>query len=272
MSLIELKGASVQYQGTIALQPTDLRIGRGEFCVLLGPSGAGKSTLLRAINGLVPMSAGQVQAGEDTIASPRDWRMLRRHAAMVFQQHQLIGRLGVLDNVLIGRLGHHGVLRSLLPWPPADRRLALQCLARVGLLEHAMKRADQLSGGQQQRVGLARALAQEPQVLLADEPVASLDPHTAEQVMTLLAEVCRDQGIAALVSLHQVGLARRFAERVIGLRAGRVVFDAPVGDLDDAAVSRIYGFHDTAAQAPEEVQADNPMPLCTSFMTQGVFS
>ena len=143
------------------------------------------------------------------------------------------------------------LFRSLIQGRPYAecRERALAMLGKVGLEGREEGRPNALSGGQQQRVAIARALVNEPQVLLADEPVASLDPHTAEQVMTLLAEVCRDQGIAALVSLHQVGLARRFAERVIGLRAGRVVFDAPVGDLDDAAVSRIYGFHDRSERA-----------------------
>ena len=154
-------------------------------------------------------------------------RAHRRRTGMVFQQHQLIGRLSVLANVLTGRLGYHSGLRTLLPFSAAEKRLALAAIERVGLLDHALRRADQLSGGQQQRVGIARALAQQPAIVLADEPVASLDPATAERVLALLHRICREDGITAVVSLHQLEFARRFADRIVGLARGEVVFDGP---------------------------------------------
>ena len=164
--------------GTRALQRTSLSFGHGKFTVLLGSSGAGKSTLLRCLNGLVRPSAGHVLApGVGDIAHAQALRLHRRQTGMVFQQHHLIGRLSVLDNVLTGRLGYHSAVKTLLPWTRAERALALAAIDRVGLIEQALKRADQLSGGQQQRVGVARALVQAPRFLLADEPVASLDPR-----------------------------------------------------------------------------------------------
>jgi phosphonate transport system ATP-binding protein len=182
-------------------------------------------------------------------------RAHRRATGMVFQQHQLIGRVSVLGNVLTGRLGYHSGLRTLLPFGAAEKRLALEALERVGLLEKALERADRLSGGQQQRVGIARALVQRPRLILADEPVASLDPATALRVMELLHGICRADGLTAIVSLHQVDLARRFGERIVGLAAGRVVFDGPPEALDEAAIARIYGAPAAPVPTPEEVFA-----------------
>lgn len=235
-------GGVVYPNGTRALHPTSLDFAEGEFTVLLGPSGAGKSTLLRSLNGLVSLTEGHVETARlGALRTTRAWREHRRATGMVFQQHQLIGRLTAFANVLTGRLGHRSALRSLLPLAEVEKRLALDALERVGLLELALRRADQLSGGQQQRVGIARALAQAPTMILADEPVASLDPATAERVLALLHEICRQDGLSAIVSLHQVGLARRFADRIIGIGGGRMVFDGPPEDLDEAAIRRIYG-------------------------------
>lgn len=221
--------------------------------MLLGPSGAGKSTLLRALNGLVRPSAGRVMVqGHGDIAAPRSLRAHRRQTGMVFQQHQLIGRVSVLGNVLTGRLGYHSALRSLLPLPKAERLLALAALERVGLLDKALLRADELSGGQQQRVGIARALVQEPRLMLADEPVASLDPATAERVLALLHGICTTDGLTAVVSLHQLELARRFGQRIVGLAGGAVVFDGPPEALDAQAVARIYGAAAPATQPSRE--------------------
>lgn len=228
--------------GTVGLRRTSLSFMPGEFVVLLGPSGAGKSTLLRSLNGLVQATAGTIEvAGIGDIHARGALRRHRQRCAMVFQQHQLIGRLTALDNVLTGRLGLHSGLRTLLPLPRADRLIALQALEHVGLVEHALHRCDQLSGGQQQRVGIARALAQQPRVMIADEPVASLDPATAQRVLALIHRVCRSAGIAAVVSLHQVDLARRYADRIVALTAGRVVFDDVPAALDCAALTRVYG-------------------------------
>jgi phosphonate transport system ATP-binding protein len=184
---------------------------------------------------------------------------------MVFQQHQLIGRQTVLKNVLTGRLGYHSSWRTLLPLPAADRRFALDCLERVGLLQCALRRADQLSGGQQQRVGIARALAQAPSLILADEPVASLDPETARKVLTLLYDICRTDGIAAIVSLHQVDLARDFADRIIGIADGAVAFDGPPDDLSESLLDRIYRPR-AAVPAPKASGLPVPAPALTLAM------
>ena len=227
--------------GTRALQRNSLSFAQGEFTVLLGASGAGKSTLLRSLNGLVRPSAGRVvAAGVGDIAEGGRLRTHRRGTGMVFQHHHLIGRLSVLDNVLTGRLGWHGPLATLLPWPRRDRELALAAIERVGLVDHALKRADQLSGGQQQRVGVARALVQSPRILLADEPVASLDPATAERLLDLVHGICKADGLTAVVSLHQVGFARAFADRIVGLAGGAVVFDGPPSSLTDDQAARLY--------------------------------
>ena len=228
--------------GVMALRSTTLSFVGGEFVVLLGPSGAGKSTLLRCLNGLVTPTSGQIVSVEHgNICHKASLRAHRRRTGMVFQQHHLIGRQTVLANVLMGRLGYCSSLRSLMPWAMSDKHLALRALDRVGLLERALHRADQLSGGQQQRVGVARALVQEPTLLLADEPVASLDPATAERLLGLLREVCKSDGLTAAVSLHQVEFARQFADRIVGLHDGQVVFDGAPSALTQAVVEQIYG-------------------------------
>lgn len=241
-SVLALQNARVVYStGTIGMERSNLALSSGEFAVLLGPSGAGKSTLLRALNGLVPLTSGTLHAeGGEPIASSAAMRAHRRRTAMVFQQHQLIGRLTALDNVLTGRLAHHSGLRTVFPLPQRDRLIALDALHQVHLLDRALTRADQLSGGQQQRVGLARALAQEPHIILADEPVASLDPATARHVLTLIHGVCKARGIAAVVSLHQVELATEFADRIVGIRAGQIVFDGPPQELNSNTIDQIY--------------------------------
>ena len=242
-AVLRLAGGEVTYaNGVAGLRGIDLEIRRGQFLVLLGPSGAGKSSLLRCLNGLVPLTGGRVFAdGIGAVESPQAWRAHRRRTAMVFQQHHLIGRLHALDNVLTGRLGFHSTWRTFMPFGRADKLIALEALARVGMADQALQRADQISGGQQQRVGIARALAQQPHLLLADEPVASLDPATAIHVLELMHSICRAGDIAAAVSLHQVELAQRFADRVVGIAHGRVVFDGPPQRLDAAALQAIYG-------------------------------
>jgi len=174
---------------------------------------------------------------------------------MVFQQHHLIGRLSVLSNVLMGRLGFHGNLAALWPWSAAEKELALGAIDRVGLLDHALQRADQLSGGQQQRVGIARALVQKPTVLLADEPIASLDPATAEQLLKLLHDICKTDGLTAVVSLHQVDFARRFADRIVGLKAGVVVFDGSPAQLSPDKAAQLYSGTRSPDRHPAEAHA-----------------
>lgn len=241
--MLELHDVALTYpNGVRAVLPATLSIPKGQFLVLLGSSGAGKSTLLRCLNGLVTPTQGDVtvEGSGSIFQSSRVLREHRRRTGMIFQQHHLIGRLTALQNVMLGRISAHGALRSLFPLPPPDRVLALQSLERVGLIERALDRADELSGGQQQRIGIARAMAQRPQTVLADEPVASLDPATGEKVLADLHRICREDGITAIVSLHQVDLARRFADRVIGLVSGRIVFDGPISQLGQATLDQIY--------------------------------
>lgn len=254
---IELRDVAVRYpNGVQGLAPLSLNVGGDGLTVLLGASGAGKSTLLRTLNGLVRPTAGEVRHPRLGTLDQRDaLRLHRRGTAMIFQQHQLIGRWSALRNVLVGRLGAYPGWRTLLPLPGQDRRDALACLDRVGLLDRALARCDALSGGQQQRVGIARALAQRPTLFLADEPVASLDPGTGRRVMALLREICAERGIAAVVSLHQVALAREFADRVVGLAAGEIVYDGPAHGLDDSVLTTLYGdarIADDSTQAPDE--------------------
>lgn len=240
--LLRLEGLGLIYpDGTLALKETSLAFYRGQFTVVLGLSGAGKTSMLRCINALQqPTSGVIVSAAVGAVDSNARIRAHRRRTAMIFQHHQLLPRFSALHNVLTGRLGHHSTLRSLLPLPKADIELAYDCLERVGLADKALTRVDNLSGGQFQRVGVARALAQQPDTLLADEPVASLDPSTAVKVLTLLQRVCREDGITAIVSLHQVELATRFADRIIGLAQGAVVFDGPPSEITQRTLDTIY--------------------------------
>lgn len=253
--------------GTRALQRTSLQFTQGEFTVLLGSSGAGKSTLLRCLNGLVRPSAGRVLApGLGDIASAQALRQHRRQTGMVFQQHHLIGRLSVLDNVLTGRLGYHPSWATWLPWSRAERLLGLAAIDRVGLIERALDRADQLSGGQQQRVGVARALVQAPRILLADEPIASLDPATAERLLMLMHDICKSDGLTAVLSLHQLDFARRFADRIVGLHAGAVIFDGPPAALSNEIAARLYG------APPQPEPAEPPRPAARICQPDGVLT
>ena len=240
--MIEVRGLSKNYGSTPALREVDLHVPRGEFCVVLGPSGAGKSTLLRCINRLTEPSAGDIRIGGKRVTGERrQLREIRRHLGMIFQDHNLVPRLSVLKNVLTGRLASMPVLASLLQWfPETDIDIALQCLGRVDLADKAYSRADRLSGGEQQRVGIARALAQQPGAILADEPVASLDPKTARIVLGDLRRAARELGIAVLCNLHQVEYATEFADRIIGVSSGRIVFEGAPGTLDESALERIY--------------------------------
>jgi phosphonate transport system ATP-binding protein len=241
-SILSIDNLGITYPGGIeALRTTSINFQRGEFNVLLGLSGAGKSSLLRALNHLVKPTSGKVISAEFGVLDNQcTLRRHRRKTAMVFQHHQLILRHSALQNVLMGRLGYHSFLRSLMPMPKIDLELALHCLDRVGLADKAMTRVDQLSGGQQQRVGIARALAQQPTIILADEPVASLDPATSEKVLSQLKHICSEDGITAVVSLHQLEYAKRFADRIIGLANAKVVFDAAPQQLDEKQLALIY--------------------------------
>jgi len=239
--MIELVGVGVRFGEVIALHPTNITFRRGEFAVLLGASGAGKSTLLRCLNYLnTPTSGHVIVEGVGDLADPRALHEHRRGTGTVFQQHQLIGRLSALRNVLMGRLGYHSTLRTLFPLSEDDHVIALESLDRVGLLQKARNRVDQLSGGEQQRVGIARAIAQRPRIVLADEPVASLDPATSIKVLSLLKDVCQETKIPAVVSLHQLELARQFADRIVVIAHGRVVYDGASAAISDENLAAIY--------------------------------
>ena len=241
--MISIRGLSKTYTGGVrALNNVSIDVAPGEFLVILGPSGAGKSTLLRCINRLVEPSEGQVfHDGAEITGHRGDLRAIRRQFGMVFQQFNLVKRLSVLVNVLAGRLGYRSVLRSLFySFPEADKRIAIECLARVNMEHKAFQRADTLSGGEQQRVAIAHALAQQPTVILADEPVASLDPKIARQVLGYLRQVAQELGITVLCNLHQVEYAKEFSERVVGMSRGSVVFEGPSSELTDEVLHRIY--------------------------------
>lgn len=260
--ILATRSLGVTFNRTIhAVQDVSVSIGVDDFVVILGPSGAGKSTLLRSLNRLIAPTSGRVEFnGEDvTHASGRTLRRLRQNVGMIFQQFNLVGRRSVLQNVLAGRLRF-----ARAPfWRPMsligrfrrrDQEIAFQALERVGIEAKAYARADELSGGQQQRVAIARLIAQEPKVVLADEPIASLDPASAESVMQLLRDLHEQDGIPVIVNLHQVEVARRFAKRIIGMKAGRVVFDGPPEQLDPQTVSDLYGKEAPDAPAPDSGQ------------------
>lgn len=241
MSSISIQSVSKRFpNGFEALKNVSVDIAPGSFTVVLGPSGAGKSTLLRMMNGLETPSAGVIAIDGETICK-QSLRGIRSRVSMVFQQFNLVERLSVMSNVLTGRLSQRSWVGSVFYlFRREDMDIAQQALQRVGLVDKAWNRADKLSGGQQQRVGIARALAQQPKVILADEPVASLDPVTSEEIMLLLREIRNRDGITVVVNLHQVELARRFADRIIGMNGGRIVFDGTPDQLTQSALRTIY--------------------------------
>lgn len=245
MTMIEIRNVSKVYpNATKGLNGINLSINRGEFVVIVGLSGAGKSTLLRSINRLHDISEGDILIDGHSItgAKGKQLRMIRRNIGMIFQSFNLVKRSSVLRNVLAGRVGYHSTLRTVLGmFPKPDMDLAFQALDRVNIVEKAYSRADELSGGQQQRVAIARVLAQEAKIILADEPVASLDPLTTKQVMDDLKKINQELGITTIVNLHFIDLAREYATRIIGLRAGEVVFDGPVSEATDERFAEIYG-------------------------------
>lgn len=267
--MITLDGVSVRYAGGTALHNTSIKLTKGECTVLLGHSGAGKTTLLRCINLLTEPSSGIVSiSGIGPLKDRHSIAKHRHQTAMIFQQHQLIGRHNALQNVMVGRLGYHGTLRSLFPLSNEEQRLGLESLERVGLLHKAMERVDRLSGGEQQRVGVARMLVQKPQIILADEPVASLDPGTARRIMGMLREICKEQRLTAVVSLHQVELAQTFADRMIGLKGGRIIFDGRPAELLNPTLRSIYETTGQKDEALDVLTDDREMylPEAVGFM------
>ncbi|PFO61659.1 phosphonate ABC transporter ATP-binding protein [Bacillus cereus] len=243
--MIEFRNVSKMYpNGTKGLNNINLKIQKGEFIVMVGLSGAGKSTLLRSVNRLHEITEGEIIIEGESITSAKGkgLRRMRRDIGMIFQSFNLVKRSTVLKNVLAGRVGYHSTLRTTLGlFPKEDVELAFQGLKRVNILEKAYARADELSGGQQQRVSIARALAQEAKIILADEPVASLDPLTTKQVLDDLKKINEDFGITTIVNLHSIDLARQYATRIIGLHAGEIVFDGLVEEATDEKFAEIYG-------------------------------
>jgi phosphonate transport system ATP-binding protein len=233
--------------GGEALRGVTLEIAAGKIVALIGPSGAGKSTLIRCVNRLVEPTGGRIliEGVDLTALGAAGLRRARRKIGMIFQEFALVERLTVMENVLSGRLGSVGFWRSLTRrFPPEDFERAFALLDRLGLTGLENQRADALSGGQRQRVGIARALMQEPRMLLVDEPTASLDPRTARQIMRLVTELASERRIAAIINLHDVPLARMFAPRIVGLRAGEIVYDGGPDGLNAEVLTRIYGAED----------------------------
>ena len=249
--MLRIENLSKRYKtGDLALTNVSLEIPDGQLVALIGPSGAGKSTLIRCVNRLVDATEGQIHLGDREITglSMSDLRRARRRMGMIFQEYALVERLTVMENVLSGRLGYVNFWQSLFRrFPKENVREAYRLLDRVGLMHMADKRADELSGGQRQRVGICRALIQEPELLLVDEPTASLDPKTSRQIMRLIRELCEERGLAAIINIHDVALAQMFSERVVGLKLGEIVYDGAPDGLTPDVLTEIYGEEDWAA-------------------------
>ena len=243
--MLQVKNLTKIYDGGVkALDNVSFEVPKGQFLAVIGLSGSGKSTLLRCINRLIDPTEGQILwDGEDiTAASPEEMRNIRRKIGMVFQHFNLVHRSKVITNVLAGRLGYVNPAWSLLNrFPKEDVEKAIKQLARVGIAEKAYQRADELSGGQQQRVGIARALMQDPKMVLADEPVASLDPVLTHSIMSHLEDINKNDGVSVLCSLHFLDLVHRYADRVVALNEGKLVFEGLPKDIDDSKFKEIYG-------------------------------
>ena len=255
MIILEVRDLSKSYgASTTVLRNIRLEVEQGEFLGIIGLSGAGKSTLLRCINRLIEPTSGEIFIPRTVFISDtdgsrsdilklsrRELRLLRRKVGMIFQQFNIVKRFSVIENVLSGALGYQSSLKSCLNlFSQEDKRRALVNLKRVGLLDHAYKRADELSGGEEQRVAIARTLMQSPAIILADEPVSSLDPKLSRVILDILKEVCREDGITALVSLHTLDLTKEYADRIVGLNQGQILFDGPTKDLITPVVEKIY--------------------------------
>ncbi|WP_213953691.1 phosphonate ABC transporter ATP-binding protein [Variovorax sp. dw_954] len=278
--MIKIRGLSKRYGDFEALHHIDLDVKKGEFLVILGASGAGKSTLLRCINQLTEPSTGEVEVdGKRSAGDRASMRRVRREVAMIFQHYNVVPRLSVLKNVLTGRLS---AVPSVLSWfqlfPRKDIDIARECLRRVELEKKADLRTDTLSGGQKQRVGIARALAQQPKVILADEPVASLDPKTSRNVLDYLRQASRESGITVICNLHQVDYAREYGERIVGVAGGRIVFEGRPDELTEETLHLIYpgglGTNDGKATAAPVAANDhlasnpsNAMPMAAAQLS-----
>ena len=243
--MIKFVNVSKTYTGGVqALKNVNIEISDGEFVAIIGLSGAGKSTLLRSINKMQTITSGDIFIDEVNISSlsGKKLREFRRNIGMIFQSFNLVKRMSVFNNVLTGRVAYHSTFKALFGiFPKEEKLIALQALETMGILEKAFVRADKLSGGQQQRVALARALTQKPKIILADEPVASLDPVTTVQVMDDFARINRDLGITIVANMHHVDLALKYATRIIGIKAGEIVYDGSSKDINEEILMNIYG-------------------------------
>ncbi len=270
--MLRLDKLTKQYKtGDLALKDIDLEIPDGQVMALIGPSGAGKSTLIRCVNRLVEPTSGSVYLNKIELSSlgQSELRRARRLMGMIFQEYALVERLSVMENVLSGRLGYVSFWRSYFrKFSQTDVDEAYRLLARVGLDHMADKRADELSGGQRQRVGICRALIQNPELLLVDEPTASLDPKTSRQIMRLVCELCKERKLSAIINIHDVMLAQMFAERIVGLQLGEIVYDGLPDGLTPDVLTTIYGEEDwesTIEKVKEEdLEATNEIP---TFLT-----
>ncbi|WP_209124183.1 phosphonate ABC transporter ATP-binding protein [Alkalihalobacillus sp. BA299] len=244
-TLLELKNVSKQYgNDTLALSDVNFSVNEGEFVSVIGPSGAGKSTLLRCINRMIDASSGEIIFDDDNIMdfNKKELRKLRTKIGMIFQHYNLVNRLSVIENVLHGRLGYKSTLAGILGlYNDEEKRQAIEMLGLLGLEEQVYKRCDQLSGGQKQRVGIARALVQNPKMLLCDEPIASLDPNASKVIMDYLKEVSETMGITVVVNLHQVDVALSYSERIIGVSKGSIVYNGSPNDITTEEIHTIYG-------------------------------
>jgi phosphonate transport system ATP-binding protein len=272
--MLEIADLTKRYAtGDVALRGVSFSLRQGELLGLIGPSGAGKSTLIRCVNRLVEPTSGAIRLGDVALTTLGGGalRKARRRIGIIFQEYALVERLTVMENVLSGRLGYVGFWASFFRrFPEADIQRAFALLDRVGLTDHVDKRADALSGGQRQRVGIARALAQDPELLLIDEPTASLDPKTSRQVMRLITELCAERGLAGIVNIHDVALAQMFLPRIIGLRAGEVVYDGPASGLNAEVLTRIYGEEDWTKTSRDDTDEVDVGPVVTPSLHAAV--
>lgn len=268
--MLQLKNLGKSYNvNDHALKGVNLEIPDGQIVGLIGPSGAGKSTLIRCVNRLVEPTTGTVVLNDIdvTALSSGGLRKERRKMGMIFQDYALVDRLTIMENVLSGRLGYVGFWKSFFrKYPQSDVDEAFRLLERVGLDHMVDKRADELSGGQKQRVGIARALIQNPEVLLIDEPTASLDPKTSRQIMRLISELCKERNLSTIVNIHDVALAQMYVERIVGLQLGEIVFDGPPDGLTPDVLTQIYGAEDWEATI-DEVDEDDLEELADNSNT-----
>lgn len=265
--MLVIENVSRRFGAKSAVNNVSFQIERGSFVGVIGRSGAGKSTLLRLINRLIDPSEGRIffAGTEITALRGRELREWRSRAAMIFQQFNLVPRLDVLTNVLLGRISRHATVPSLFKrFSAVDRALAVEALERLDLVAHAFQRTDTLSGGQQQRVAIARALLQEPLILLADEPIASLDPRNAARVMDSLKNINTQDGITVLCNLHTIDAARQYSDRILGMAKGQIVFDGPPSELTPTVMREIYQIEPDEQELAEDVTSTtgwlNPRP------------